>query len=94
MTPLRVLLSAVAVGVLVAAAALIYRLPLESAVALAPVIVATVGATLFVLVLWAKVIVESLRRRRHPYWIVAGVVGVVCLVAVLSFVVDLPSAGS
>jgi hypothetical protein len=91
-TPLRLAVSSVVVGVLVVAAAAIYRLPLEHAIVLAPVIVATVGATLFILVLWTKVIVESLRRRRHPYLIAAGVAGAVGLVAVLSFLVELPSA--
>jgi hypothetical protein len=88
--PLRVLVSALAVGVLVAGAALIYRLPLEHAVALAPVIVATVGATLFLLVLWTKVVVETLRRRRHPYRILAGALAAIGLVAVFSFLVELP----
>jgi hypothetical protein len=93
MTPVRVLVASAVVGVLVVAAAFLYRLPLANAVVLAPVIVATVGATLFLFVLWAKVIVESLRRRRHPFRIVAGIVGAVGLVAVLSFLVELPAGG-
>ncbi len=65
MGPVRILAASVVVGVLVVAAALLYRLPLEHAIVLAPVIVVIVGATLFLLVLWAKVIYEALRRRRH-----------------------------
>lgn len=93
MTPVRVLVASLFVGILVTAAAYLYRLPLEHAVALAPVIVATVGATLFLFVLWAKVIVEALRRRRHPYRIVAGAAAAIGLVALLSFLVELPSRG-
>jgi uncharacterized membrane protein len=93
MTPVRVLVASLVVGVLVAAAAYLYRLPLDHAAALAPVIVATVGATLFLFVLWGKVIVEALRRRRHPYRILAGALAAVGLVAVISFLVELPVPG-
>jgi ABC-type enterochelin transport system permease subunit len=91
MTPLRVAAASAAVAVLVVAAALLYRLPLEHAVVLAPVIVATVGATLFLLVLWTKVAYETLRRRRHPYRIVAGTLAAIGLLVVLSFFVELPT---
>ncbi len=92
-TPARVLVAALAVGVLVAAAAFAYRLPLEHAVALAPVIVATVGATLFVFVLWGKAVYELLRRRRHPFRILAASVAAIGFVALLSFLVELPRGG-
>lgn len=93
MTAARLLVASLAVGVLVAAAAFLYRLPLEHAVALAPVIVATVGATLFILVLWTKAIVENLRAARHPWRIAAGAAALIGLVAVVSFLVDLPAGG-
>ena len=92
-SPARVLAASLAVGVLVAAAAYAYRLPLEHAAALAPVIVVTVGATLFLLVLWAKVVYELLRRRRHPFRILAAAGAAIALVALLSFLVELPSRG-
>jgi len=93
MTPLRLLVASLVVGVLVTAAAFVYRLPLEHAVALAPVIVATVGATLFIFVLWTKAIVENLRGARHPWRIAAGAAAAIGLVAVVSFLVDFPAAG-
>ena len=93
MTPLRLLAASVVVGVLVAAAAWLYRLPLEQAVALAPVIVATVGATLFLLVLWGKAIHEAVRRRRHPWRFAAAVAGAILLVAVISYLGELPLGG-
>jgi len=91
MTPLRLLAASVAVALLVVAASWLYRLPLEQAIALAPVIVATVGATLFLLVLWGKVVHESLRRRRHPWRVAAAIAGAIGLVAVVSFLVELPA---
>lgn len=93
MGPARVLAASLIVGVLVAAAAYLYRLPLAHAVALAPVIVATVGATLFLLVLWGKVVYEALRSHRHPYRIVAASLAVIGVVAAVSFLVELPLGG-
>ncbi|HEV8250848.1 MAG TPA: hypothetical protein VGQ15_12825 [Gaiellaceae bacterium] len=79
-----------AVAVLVALSAWLFQWSLEKAVLLAPVIVATAGATAFIFVLWAKIAWEGLRRSRHPVAIAAGVVGTLVLLVVLSFFVDLP----
>jgi ABC-type enterochelin transport system permease subunit len=91
-TPLRLLASSVVLGLLLVGAAWIYRLAWDEAIALAPVSVATVGATLFLVVLWTKVAYESLRRQRHPYLIVAGALLAIGLLVVVSFFVELPSA--
>jgi hypothetical protein len=84
-------LSALGCAALVLAAALVFRLPLERAAVLAPVIVATAGATAFVLVLWTKIAVESLRRQRHPLRIVAAGLAALALLVFLSFFVELPA---
>jgi len=61
-----------------------FEVSLERAALLAPVIVVAFGAAAAVLVLWAKVGWESLRRRRRP-WLVAGIaVSVIGLIFVLS----------
>jgi hypothetical protein len=49
----------------VALAAFIFELSPERAAVLAPVIVLAVGAGLAVVVLWTRVVLDSLRRRRH-----------------------------
>ncbi len=87
----RVVISAVVCAALVLTAALAFRIPLERAAVLAPIIVATVGATAFIVVLWAKVAVEGLRAQRHPGRIVAAGVAVFALLVVLSFFVELPA---
>ena len=55
-------LSVAACVALSALAALVLDLSLTRAVVLAPVIVATAGATIFLVLLWTKVIWESTRR--------------------------------
>ena len=87
----RVLAVAAACVLLVLVAALAFRLPLERAAALAPVIVVTAGATVFVVLLWTKIAVDALRAQRHPRRIVAAGVAVFALLVVLSFFVELPS---
>lgn len=87
----HLVLSALACTALVLVAAVVFRLPLERAAVLAPVIVVTAGATAFVVVLWTKIAVESLRRQRHPLRIVAAGVAVLALLVVLSFFVELPA---
>lgn len=82
--------SAAFVIALVAISAWLLRWSVEKAVLLAPVIVATVGATVFVAALWTKVIRESLREARHPLLIVTGTVAAIALLVVLSFFVELP----
>jgi hypothetical protein len=81
---------ATSVAILVAAA-LLFRMSLEKAVLLAPVILVTAGLTIAVFLLWARVALESLRRQRRPGLIVAGGIAILGLLVALSFFVDLPS---
>ncbi len=62
MTPARLVVSAIASVALVLLAAWHFEWPLEKAAVLAPLIVLTAGAAAFLIVLWAKVVRESLRR--------------------------------
>lgn len=82
--------SAALVAGLVLLSAWLLRWSLEKAALLAPVIVATVGATVFVGALWAKIVWDALRQARHPVLIVAGTLGTIALLVVLSFFVELP----
>ena len=83
--------AAAAVAALVAVSAWLFQWPAEKAALLAPVVVATAGATAFIFLLWAKIAWEGLRRASHPVAIVAGVAGAFALLIVLSFFVELPS---
>jgi hypothetical protein len=85
--PAVLALAAAAVAGLVAGTALLFRMPLERAAVLAPVIVATAGATAFLLVLWTRIAWESVRRQRHPGLIAAGFVGAFAVLVLVSFVV-------
>jgi predicted acyltransferase len=76
---------------LVVAAAWLFRLPLEHAAALAPIIVATAGATAFIVVLWVKIATEALRSQRHPGRILAAGALAIGVLVVLSFFVELPA---
>ena len=61
---LRVLLgSAAACAAITAFAALVFDMSFERAAVLAPVIVLTAGATVALVLLWTKVIWESVRGR-------------------------------
>lgn len=82
--------SAALVVALVVLSAWLLQWSLERAALLAPVIVATVGATVFIGALWTKIVWESLREARHPVLIVAGTLGAIGLLVVLSFFVELP----
>jgi hypothetical protein len=73
----------VAVG-LVLLTAWIFAWPVQKAMALAPIIVVAVGAAAGVLVLWARVLTESLKRSAHPRRVVAIAVGAVVVIGVLS----------
>ena len=68
-----------------------FEISLSHAALLAPVIVVAAGAAAGLVVLWAKVGWESLRRRRRP-WLVAGiVVAAFAAIAALSLLgLDLP----
>ena len=91
MTATRLATAAAGLVAVVLLSAWLLRWPLEKAALLAPVTVATVGATAFIVVLWVKIAFEALRAQRHPLRIVAaGVAGIALLVA-LSFFVDLPA---
>ena len=63
MTVRRIAVALAACVVLVLAAAWWFEMPLERAVVAAPIIVVSVGAGVAVILLWVKVLVESLRRR-------------------------------
>jgi branched-subunit amino acid ABC-type transport system permease component len=65
----------------------LFELSLERAVVLAPVLVVVAGAAAGLVVLWTRVVYESLRRRRHPWRIVAAALAVLVLLAALSLVV-------
>ena len=80
-------------SVLVLVAAWGWGLSLEQAAVLAPVIVASVGALAFIVVLWTKILWETLRRQPHPGRIVAAGLAVFVALIVLSFFVELPSSG-
>jgi hypothetical protein len=81
--------AAAAVAALVTLTAWLFQWSVENAVLLAPVIVATAGATAFIFVLWAKIAWEGLRSS-HPVAISLGIVGAVAVLVVLSFFVELP----
>ena len=91
MRPRFVALSALACVGLVLLTSWLFRMPLERAAVLAPIIVVTAGATAFIGVLWTKVAVEALRRQRHPARILAAGAAAVAVLVVLSFFVELPS---
>jgi hypothetical protein len=89
-TPGRVIVVSATLAALIAGTVVVLQWPLEEALVLAPVIVATVGATVLLFLLWAKIAYEALRAQRHPLRIVAaGLLGFALLV-VVSFFVDLP----
>jgi hypothetical protein len=83
--------SAAAVAALVALSTWLFEWSFEKAALLAPVIVATAGATAFVFVLWTKIAWESLRGARNPVAIVAGIVGTLALLVILSLFIELPA---
>jgi O-antigen/teichoic acid export membrane protein len=69
---------------LVGLAVWLFDVPLDRAAVLAPVLVAIAGAIGALFVLWARVGWESLRRREHPWRIVALALAVFALLVVLS----------
>ena len=91
MTVRRLTLSALACAALVLGTALLFSMPLERAAVLAPVIVASAGALAFIVVLWTRIAITSLRGTRHPRRIVAAGALAFTLLVVLSFFVDLPA---
>ena len=87
--------AAIASGFVIAALVLAvtwaFEISLSHAALLAPAIVVAAGAAAGLVVLWAKVGWESLRRRRRP-WLVSGiVVAAFALIAALSLLgLELP----
>ena len=79
------------ISALVLAVTWAFEISLSHAALLAPAIVVAAGAAAGLVVLWAKVGWESLRRRRRP-WLVAGiVVAAFALIAALSLLgLELP----
>ena len=62
----------------------LFDISLGRAMVLAPVIVVAFGAGAAVLVLWSKVAWEALRRREHPWAIVALAAAAVAVLIALS----------
>jgi uncharacterized membrane protein len=83
-SPRAALLSGLATAALVLLAAWAFELSFERAAVLAPVLVLVAGAAAGLVVLWTRVGWESIRRREHPWRIVAFGVGVLVLLIVLS----------
>ena len=73
----------VAVG-LVLLTAWLFAWPVQKAMVLAPIIVVAVGAAAGVVVLWTRVLTESLRKSAHPRRVVAIAVGAFFLILALS----------
>ncbi len=61
---MRIALAAAAVAGLVALTAWFFEMPLQKAILVAPITVLAFGAAFGLVVLWTKVIVESVRNRR------------------------------
>ena len=76
-----------------AVAMLVFRFSFEKAALLAPIVVATAGATAFLFVLWTTVVRDALRRSRRPLVAVAAFAVGVTVLVLLSFVVDVPRYG-
>ena len=64
--PASLALSTLAVLAMCLFTAWFFEMPLERALLVAPIIVLSFGAAAFLVVLWAKVIVEGVRERRRP----------------------------
>jgi hypothetical protein len=88
------LVSGVVTAALVLLVVWVFEVSIDRAAVLAPVIVVAFGAAAGVVVLWAKVGWEALRRRRRP-WLVAGIaVCAIVLIAALSLLgIELPREG-
>jgi hypothetical protein len=77
-------LSGLVVAGLVLLVVWLFDIRFERAAVLAPVLVVIAGAVAGLVVLWTKVGWESLRRREHPWRIVALAVGVLAVLVALS----------
>jgi hypothetical protein len=77
-------LSGLVVAVLVLLTVWLFDIRLERATVLAPALVVIAGAVAGLVVLWTKIGWESLRRREHPWRIVALSVAVLAVLVALS----------
>jgi hypothetical protein len=69
----------------------VFGLKTERAFVLAPVLVCAFGAAVGLVVLWTRVIVDSLRQAEHPRRILAIAFGIFALAALLTALgVELP----
>jgi hypothetical protein len=78
------LLSGLVTAGLVLLTVWLFDLRLDRAAVLAPVLVVIAGAVAGLFVLWTKVGWEALRRREHPWRIVALAVGALAVLVALS----------
>lgn len=78
-------LSGLVVAGLVLLVVWLFDIKLERAAVLAPVLVVIAGAVAGLAVLWTKIGWESLRRREHPWRVVALALGALALLVALSF---------
>jgi preprotein translocase subunit Sec61beta len=93
-SPRAVIVSGAATTALVLLAVWLFELSLDRAAVLAPVLVVVFGAAAGLVVLWAKVGWESLRRRRRPWLVVSLALAAIGLIAVLSVLgLELPREG-
>ena len=91
MSSKAVLASGLVTAALVLLVVGVFEVSLERAAVLAPVIVLAFGAAAAVVVLWAKVGWEALRRRRRPWLVVGIAAGTIALIAALSLLgLELP----
>lgn len=84
MSARAIALSTLVTAALVGLAVWVFGLSFERAAVLSPLLVAVAGSAAALFVLWARVGWESLRRREHPWRIVALAIGVLALLVVLS----------
>jgi hypothetical protein len=78
------LLAGLVVAGLVLLTVWLFDIKLERAAVLAPVLVVVAGAVAGLIVLWTKIGWESLRRREHPWRVVALAVGLLAVLVALS----------
>jgi hypothetical protein len=78
------LLSGFLVAGLVLLTVWLFGIKLERAAVLAPVLVVIAGAVAGLVVLWTKIGWESLRRREHPWRVVALAVAALAVLVALS----------
>ena len=87
----KVIIAAVAAVALVFFAAWIFVIPLERAIALAPVIVFAAAALAGLVIFWGRAAVQQIRELEHPRRAVGIAVGLVALLIGLTVLgIDLP----